>query len=332
MAKTETIRARVEPELKKKADEVLAEIGVTATDAITRMYEEVVDRGELPFEDDETNSAASKRSSSKPKPKSAPASQDAPSSHTEADVASVSVERQSVQEQQPTPDKPDESQQQEVPKDRLFVTSSQEGAVSLGSSSPEAGIKPVNVLVGLGVLAFAALIAVLLYLLVAERSHTHAEYAEHTHKEYAMHAHAHDEYAEHTHTHEEYEEYAEHTHEEYAMHTHAHDEYAEHTHVVNPYGQHLLAGPSGCFPNCYDPYSSGQYAPYGSGFSQQPQYPAPSLYGPVPSPPQFWPSPEVRTQPNPAPSFWQCPDGQYYSFQAFPDCVYWGTHHHGLPR
>ncbi len=281
MAKTETIRARVEPELKQKADEVLAELGVTATDAITRMYEEVVNTRALPFEDAEKISTKNQKD---PHPR--------PREHTQAS-RSESEEDTVLGEQR----------HNDVPTEGHIASSSEGGAVSLKGLPSVAGIKPVTVFVVLGALAFTALLAVLLYLLTAERSHTHDEYAEHTHThaEYAESTHAHDEYAEHTHTHAEYAES-----------THAHDEYAEHTHVMNSYGQQLLAGPSACFPNCPDPY----------GFSPQQQYPAPSA---VPSPAQFWPSPQLSPQPNSSPGFYYCPDGEQNSLSAVPSCVYWGT-------
>ena len=38
MAKTEMIRARVEPELKSQAEEVFSELGLSATEAITLFY------------------------------------------------------------------------------------------------------------------------------------------------------------------------------------------------------------------------------------------------------------------------------------------------------
>ena len=40
MAKTETIRARVEPELKRQAGALLRELGLSATEAITLFYRE----------------------------------------------------------------------------------------------------------------------------------------------------------------------------------------------------------------------------------------------------------------------------------------------------
>jgi DNA-damage-inducible protein J len=50
MAKSETIRARVEPELKRKAEEVLKALGLNASEAITLFYRQVALRRGLPFE------------------------------------------------------------------------------------------------------------------------------------------------------------------------------------------------------------------------------------------------------------------------------------------
>ncbi|MDE0267620.1 MAG: type II toxin-antitoxin system RelB/DinJ family antitoxin [Acidimicrobiaceae bacterium] len=50
MAKTEMIRARVEPELKYEVDGVLRKLGLSATEAITLFYKQIVMRGGLPFE------------------------------------------------------------------------------------------------------------------------------------------------------------------------------------------------------------------------------------------------------------------------------------------
>ena len=50
MAKTETIRARVEPELKQRAEGVLRELGLSATEAITLFYTQVAMRRGLPFD------------------------------------------------------------------------------------------------------------------------------------------------------------------------------------------------------------------------------------------------------------------------------------------
>ena len=50
MAKTETIRARVEPGLKQQAEGVLRELGLSATEAITLFYTQVAMRRGLPFD------------------------------------------------------------------------------------------------------------------------------------------------------------------------------------------------------------------------------------------------------------------------------------------
>jgi DNA-damage-inducible protein J len=50
MAKTETIRARVEPELKQEAEAVLKALGLNASEAITLFYQQVALRRGLPFE------------------------------------------------------------------------------------------------------------------------------------------------------------------------------------------------------------------------------------------------------------------------------------------
>ncbi|MGO8903763.1 MAG: type II toxin-antitoxin system RelB/DinJ family antitoxin [Isosphaeraceae bacterium] len=50
MAKTETIRARVEAKLKADADAVLDELGLTASDAIRLFYKQVALRRGLPFD------------------------------------------------------------------------------------------------------------------------------------------------------------------------------------------------------------------------------------------------------------------------------------------
>ncbi len=47
--KTATIRARVEPALKNKAEKVLEQVGLSATEAITLFYRQVVLNRGLPF-------------------------------------------------------------------------------------------------------------------------------------------------------------------------------------------------------------------------------------------------------------------------------------------
>ena len=50
MAKTATIRARIEPDLKSDAETVLAQLGLSATQAITLLYRQLVLQRRLPFE------------------------------------------------------------------------------------------------------------------------------------------------------------------------------------------------------------------------------------------------------------------------------------------
>lgn len=50
MAKTEMIRARVEPELKHEAEEVFTALGMSPTEAITLFYKQVTLHHGLPFE------------------------------------------------------------------------------------------------------------------------------------------------------------------------------------------------------------------------------------------------------------------------------------------
>ncbi len=49
MAKTEMIRARVEPELKYQAEEIFSKIGLSPTEAITLFYAQVTLHRGLPF-------------------------------------------------------------------------------------------------------------------------------------------------------------------------------------------------------------------------------------------------------------------------------------------
>ncbi len=49
MAKTAQIRARVEPELKKKAEGILSTLGVSPTEAIRLFYKQVVLMDGIPF-------------------------------------------------------------------------------------------------------------------------------------------------------------------------------------------------------------------------------------------------------------------------------------------
>ena len=49
MAKTEMIRARVEPELKRQAEEYFSALGLSTTEAITLFYRQVTMHRGLPF-------------------------------------------------------------------------------------------------------------------------------------------------------------------------------------------------------------------------------------------------------------------------------------------
>jgi len=50
MSKTETVRARIQPELKNRAENVFRKLGLTATQAITLFYKHVDLRDGLPFD------------------------------------------------------------------------------------------------------------------------------------------------------------------------------------------------------------------------------------------------------------------------------------------
>ena len=50
MVKTEMIRARVEPELKREAEQFFSALGLSATDAITLFYKQVTMHRGLPFD------------------------------------------------------------------------------------------------------------------------------------------------------------------------------------------------------------------------------------------------------------------------------------------
>jgi DNA-damage-inducible protein J len=50
MPKTAMIRARMEPDLKSEAEQVLAQVGLTPTEAIRLFYRQVSLQGGLPFE------------------------------------------------------------------------------------------------------------------------------------------------------------------------------------------------------------------------------------------------------------------------------------------
>ena len=49
MTKTETVRARIEPELKRDAETVLSELGLSTSEAITLFLRQVILRRGLPF-------------------------------------------------------------------------------------------------------------------------------------------------------------------------------------------------------------------------------------------------------------------------------------------
>ena len=49
MAKSETIRARIEPELKQEAETVFSRLGLSTTQAITLFYKQVILQQGLPF-------------------------------------------------------------------------------------------------------------------------------------------------------------------------------------------------------------------------------------------------------------------------------------------
>ena len=50
MSKTSTVRARIEPDLKEKAEQVFRKLGLTTTQAITLFYKQVELRNGLPFD------------------------------------------------------------------------------------------------------------------------------------------------------------------------------------------------------------------------------------------------------------------------------------------
>lgn len=50
MNKTSTVRARIKPDLKGKAEQVFHKLGLTATQAITLFYKQVEMRNGLPFD------------------------------------------------------------------------------------------------------------------------------------------------------------------------------------------------------------------------------------------------------------------------------------------
>ena len=50
MSKISTVRARMEPDLKDKAEKVFSKLGLTSTQAITLFYKQVEMRNGLPFD------------------------------------------------------------------------------------------------------------------------------------------------------------------------------------------------------------------------------------------------------------------------------------------
>ena len=50
MARTAFLNARIEPALKEKAEKIFSAIGVSASDAITMFYKQVVYRRGIPFD------------------------------------------------------------------------------------------------------------------------------------------------------------------------------------------------------------------------------------------------------------------------------------------
>ena len=50
MARTETIRARVEPELKSEAESILRELGLSSSEAVRLFLHQVISQRGLPFE------------------------------------------------------------------------------------------------------------------------------------------------------------------------------------------------------------------------------------------------------------------------------------------
>ena len=50
MSKTANIYARIEPEVKKEAEEILATLGIRVSDAINIFYKQIILQGGLPFD------------------------------------------------------------------------------------------------------------------------------------------------------------------------------------------------------------------------------------------------------------------------------------------
>lgn len=49
MAKTEVVRARINPELKRNVEKLLSKLGLTTTEAITLFFQQIELRNGLPF-------------------------------------------------------------------------------------------------------------------------------------------------------------------------------------------------------------------------------------------------------------------------------------------
>ena len=58
MAKSATIRARTEPEVKRKAEAIIRELGLSPSAVITMLYRAIIRRRALPFELNATTLAA----------------------------------------------------------------------------------------------------------------------------------------------------------------------------------------------------------------------------------------------------------------------------------
>ncbi|MDB6110114.1 MAG: putative DNA protein [Pedosphaera sp.] len=50
MSKSATIRARIEPDLKREVEDILSQLGLTASEAILLLYRQIKLRRGLPFE------------------------------------------------------------------------------------------------------------------------------------------------------------------------------------------------------------------------------------------------------------------------------------------
>lgn len=50
MSKTATIRARIEPDLKSEVEDILSQLGLTASEAVLLLYRQIRLRRGLPFE------------------------------------------------------------------------------------------------------------------------------------------------------------------------------------------------------------------------------------------------------------------------------------------